>query len=107
LSSLKDVLEVFKDDSIVKGINSMTEALTKLNDQLTKTAIASPNFGDVNATVNAKGGIGSTNRDLADKMDELIVLMKSGGIAVNIDGNRASYLLAKNTRERGGLGATS
>jgi hypothetical protein len=107
LSSLKDVLEVFKDDSIVKGIDSMTEALTKLNDQLTKTAIASPNFGDVNATVNAKGGIGSTNRDLADKMDELIVLMKSGGIAVNIDGNRASYLLAKNTRERGGLGATA
>ena len=43
----------------------------------------------------------------AQKLDELIGLMKSGAIAVNIDGNRASYLLSKNVRNRGGLGAIS
>jgi len=94
LSSLKDVLEVFKDDSIVKGIDSMTEALAKLNAQLILTAIAAPAVGDVNATVNAKGGGGATNRDLADKMDELISLMKSGGIAVYMDSTKVSYALA-------------
>jgi len=47
------------------------------------------------------------NQQLVQKIDELINLMKSGAIGVNIDGNRASYLLAKNTRERGGLGATA
>jgi hypothetical protein len=48
-----------------------------------------------------------TNKVVVDKLDELIGLMKSGGIAVNIDGNRISYFLTKNTMERGGLGATS
>jgi len=49
----------------------------------------------------------STVDDVVKAINLLTDLMKSGGIAVNIDGNRASYLLAKNTRERGGLGATA
>ena len=48
-----------------------------------------------------------TNQLVVQKLDELIGLLKSGAIGVNIDGNRASYLLAKNTRERGGLGAVA
>jgi hypothetical protein len=49
----------------------------------------------------------ATNNQIVQKLEELIGLMKAGGIAVNIDGNRASYLLAENTRKRGGLGATT
>ena len=36
-----------------------------------------------------------TNEQILSKLDELINLMKSGGIAVNIDGRRASELLAQ------------
>jgi hypothetical protein len=36
-----------------------------------------------------------TNAQILSKLDELISLMKSGGIAVNIDGRRASELLAQ------------
>jgi hypothetical protein len=36
-----------------------------------------------------------TNTQILSKLDELISLMKSGGIAVNIDGRRASELLAQ------------
>jgi hypothetical protein len=49
----------------------------------------------------------NTNQQLIQKLDELIGLMKSGGISVNLDGNRVSYFLSKNNTERGGLGATA
>jgi hypothetical protein len=47
----------------------------------------------------------ATNREISAKLTTLIDLMKSGGIAVNIDGSKASYLLAKAKAERGALGA--
>ncbi len=55
----------------------------------------------------AQTPVDNTNQLIVKKLDELIGLMKNGAIAVNIDGNRASYLLYKNTMDRGGLGSIS
>lgn len=46
----------------------------------------------------------ASNREVSAKLTTLIDLMKSGGIAVNIDGSKASYLLAKAKAERGSFG---
>lgn len=50
------------------------------------------------------GIIVESNNKLVAKMDELINLMSSGGIAVNIDGVKASTLLARAQKERGAYG---
>jgi len=39
-----------------------------------------------------------SNKEIINKLDELITLMKSGAIAVNIDGRKASELLAYASR---------
>jgi hypothetical protein len=41
---------------------------------------------------------------LADKFDVLANMMASGGIAVNLDGVKVSYVLAKTTSQRGSFG---
>ena len=41
---------------------------------------------------------------LADKFDVLVNMMASGGIAVNLDGVKVSYVLAKTTSQRGSFG---
>lgn len=41
---------------------------------------------------------------LADKFDALVNMMASGGIAVNLDGVKVSYVLAKTTSQRGSFG---
>ena len=37
----------------------------------------------------------NSSQQIVQKLDELINLMKNGGISVNIDGKKASYALAK------------
>jgi hypothetical protein len=49
--------------------------------------------------------IAEGNKQVVAKLDELITLMSNGGIAVNIDGTKASMLLAKAQKERGAFGA--
>lgn len=70
-----------------------------------KTAEPATGVGTTTTTTANQPAANNPNAQIIQKLDELINLMKSGGIAVNIDGNRASYLLAKNTTQRGGLGA--
>lgn len=101
LSSLKEHLEVFKDETIVDGINKMADAIGKLNAELIT-------LRDVTALLSALGGgttTGGGGNSMADKLDELINLMKNGAIAVNIDGSKASTLLARAQNERGAYGA--
>ena len=50
------------------------------------------------------GIIIESNNKLVAKIDELIGLMSNGGIAVNIDGVKASTLLARAQKERGAYG---
>lgn len=105
LSSLKENLEVFKDETIVNSINTMTDAISRLNTELVT-------LKDVTALSNILGGGKTVAKDgsevgssMVDKLDELISLMKSGGIAVNIDGSKASTLLFKAQKERGLFGS--
>ena len=49
--------------------------------------------------------IAEGNKQVVAKLDELITLMSTGGIAVNIDGSKASMLLARAQKERGAFGA--
>jgi hypothetical protein len=49
--------------------------------------------------------IAEGNKQVVAKLDELITLMSNGGIAVNIDGTKASMLLARAQKERGAFGA--
>ena len=105
LNVITDSLTTFKDKDIVTGISAVTEAIKKLNDELEKTSTMKlMALAAVNVTSAAVAG-GGESGNTSQKLDELIGLMKSGAIAVNIDGNRASYLLANNNTKRGGLGA--
>lgn len=49
--------------------------------------------------------IAEGNKQVVAKLDELITLMSTGGIAVHIDGSKASMLLARAQKERGAFGA--
>lgn len=108
LDTITDSLAGFKDKNVVEGISAVTTAIKELNAAMEKTStlkLSAMSAAGAAATSVIKTK--ETNDTTARKLDELIGLMRSGGIAVNIDGNRASYLLTKNTRERGGLGAIS
>lgn len=48
--------------------------------------------------------IAEGNKQVVAKLDELITLMSTGGIAVHIDGSKASMLLARAQKERGLFG---
>jgi hypothetical protein len=47
-----------------------------------------------NSVANEKTSIDATNQKIIDKLDELIGLMRSGGIAVNLDGRKVSQELS-------------
>jgi hypothetical protein len=64
-----------------------------------KTAGGTASGSDL-GTIIAEG-----NKQVVAKLDELITLMSNGGIAVNIDGSKASMLLARAQKERGAFGA--
>jgi len=49
----------------------------------------------------AKGAAGGGGDEVVNKLDELIGLMKSGAIAVNIDGTKVSTVVGVATKFRG------
>jgi hypothetical protein len=65
----------------------------------TKTTSSTAQGSDL-GTIIAEG-----NKQVVAKLDELINLMSNGGIAVNIDGTKASMLVARAQKERGAFGA--
>jgi hypothetical protein len=109
LSSIGSTLQMFKDAAVVDGIENITEAIKGLNKEIN-------NINLLNVTGlallgnTAKGAAGAAggggNDEVVNKLDELIGLMKSGGIAVYMDGSKLSTALGVVTKFKGSYGAT-
>ncbi len=98
LASLDDTLSIFKDASLILGIYAMANAIGALNTELNGVATNLPALKNLESIRTATGG---GNGELVAKLDELIVLMKNGGIAVNLDGTKVSTALGVATKFRG------
>jgi len=105
LSSIGSTLEMFKDEAIVEGIENITEAIKELNKEINDVNLL--NVAGLALLGNtAKGAAGgAAGGEVVAKLDELIGLMKSGGIAVNIDGSKVSTAVGSATKFRGAFGA--
>ncbi len=90
LASLDDTLSIFKDASLILGIYAMANAIGALNTELNGVATNLPALKNLESIRTATGG---GNGELVAKLDELIILMKNGGIAVNLDGTKVSTAL--------------
>ena len=101
LASLDDTLLIFKDVSLILGIYAMANAIGALNDELSGVATNLPALKNLEITRSATGG-GST--EVVAKLDELISLMKNGGLAVNLNGRAAGNIIADDIRFRGASG---
>lgn len=98
IAALEDAFSVFTDSSLLVGIAGMTFALSLLNEQLSAVATNLPALKNLETVRTAVGG---GNADVVNKLDELITLMKNGGIAANIDGVKAVNLLGVAAKFRG------
>jgi hypothetical protein len=76
----------------------MANAIGALNTELNGVATNLPALKNLESIRTATGG---GNGELVAKLDELIVLMKNGGIAVNLDGTKVSTALGVATKFRG------
>ena len=101
LSSIGGTLQMFKDEAIVEGIENITEAIKGLNKEINNVNLL--NVAGLALLGNtAKGATGGGAGDeVVNKLDELIGLMKSGAIAVNIDGTKVSTVVGVATKFRG------
>ena len=100
LASLKDTLSVFKDQEVINGIYAMGMAIAFLNSQLEQLGVNLPALGEVNKIKGEQG----RNDEVVGKLDELIELMRNGGIGVNLDGTRLNTALGINVKFRGATG---
>ena len=101
LSSIGSTLQMFKDETVVDGIDNITEAIKGLNKEINNVNLLNvAGLSLLGGTAkNVAGGGG--NDEVVAKLDELIGLMRSGGIAVNIDGTKVSTAVGVATRLRG------
>jgi hypothetical protein len=100
LSSIGGTLQMFKDEAIVEGIENITEAIKGLNKEINNVNLL--NVAGLALLGNtAKGAAGGGGDEVVNKLDELIGLMKSGAIAVNIDGTKVSTAVGVATKFRG------
>jgi hypothetical protein len=107
LSSIGSVLQTFKDETIVEGIENITEAVKGLNEEINKVNLL--NISGLallgNVSRGATGGGAGGNSEVVAKLDELIELMRAGGIAINIDGSKVSTAVGSATKFRGSYGS--
>ena len=101
LSSIGSTLQMFKDETIVEGIDNITESVKALNKEINNVNLL--NIAGLSAvgTMGKTAATGGGNAELVNKLDELIVLMKNGGIAVNIDGSKVSTAVGVATKFKG------
>lgn len=101
LSSIGSTLQMFKDEAIVEGIDNITESVKALNKEINNVNLL--NIAGLSAvgTMGKTAATGGGNAELVNKLDELIVLMKNGGIAVNIDGSKVSTAVGVATKFKG------
>jgi len=97
IASLEETLSIFKDQELIAGIYSMGFAIAFLNTQLSALGTNLPALAEINKSKNEQ----SANGEVVAKLDELIGLMQSGAIAVNIDGTKVSTAVGVATRLRG------
>lgn len=95
--AIKDALEVFRDEELITDIDKMTDAIARLNEQLSKVSL---NMGSLREIQSLNVNNNDNNR-IVSKLDELITLMKNGGIGVNIDGYKLSTLTGPIIKFRG------
>ena len=97
ISSLEETFSIFKDQELIEGIYSMGFAIAFLNTQLSALGTNLPALAEINKSKNEQ----SANGEVVAKLDELIGLMQSGAIAVNIDGSKVSTAVGVATRFKG------
>jgi hypothetical protein len=97
IASLEETLSIFKDQELINGIYSMGFAIAFLNSQLSALGTNLPALAEINKSKNEQ----SANGEVVAKLDELIGLMQSGAIAVNIDGSKVSTAVGVATRFKG------
>ena len=97
IASLEETLSIFKDQELINGIYSMGFAIAFLNSQLSALGTNLPALAEINKSKNEQ----SANGEVVAKLDELIGLMQSGAIAVNIDGTKVSTAVGVATKFRG------
>jgi hypothetical protein len=101
LSSIGSTLQMFKDETVVDGIDNITEAIKGLNKEINNVNLLNvAGLSLLGNTAKGASGVGGGDEVVA-KLDELIGLMKSGAIAVNIDGTKVSTAVGVATRLRG------
>ena len=107
LSSIGSTLQMFKDAAVVDGIENITEAIKGLNKEINNVNLL--NVAGLSLLGNnAKGAAGTAGGGGGDevvaKLDELISLMKNGGLAVNLNGRAAGNIIASDIRFFGASG---
>ena len=97
IASLEETISIFKDQELIAGIYSMGFAIAFLNTQLSALGTNLPALAEINKSKNEQ----SANGEVVAKLDDLIGLMQSGAIAVNIDGTKVSTAVGVATKFRG------
>ncbi len=96
LSGIKTALSGM--ETIATSVDALTESLVRFNEEMenvsTLKLAALGIMGAAAAPAPAAAPAAGTNADVVGRLDELISLMKNGGIAVNMDGKRVSSALA-------------
>jgi hypothetical protein len=93
-------------DAFTSSVDKLTLSLSKLNDQVESMSViklaalsvistAAPTAAPTTEAAPTDTGVGA----LGGKLDELISLMRSGGIAVNLDGRKVSSAMASSGRD--------
>ena len=72
-------------------------AIAFLNSQLSALGTNLPSLVEINKSKNEQ----NSSAEVVNKLDELIGLMKSGAIAVNIDGTKVSTAVGVATKFKG------
>jgi hypothetical protein len=105
LSSIGSTLKMFKDETIVKGIENITEAIKGLNKEINNVNLLNvAGLSLLGGATKAAAGGGGGGDEVVAKLDELISLMKNGGLAVNLNGRAAGNIIANDIRFRGASG---
>ena len=93
-------------DAFALSVDKLTLSLSKLNSQVESMSVikmaalsvisaAAPTAASTTESAPTDTGVGA----LGGKLDELISLMRSGGIAVNLDGRKVSLAMASSARD--------
>jgi hypothetical protein len=90
--------------NFISGLFGGSKIKSLVDVEVDQSSISKQPSNNTTSKATVSDTIVETNKIISDKLDELISLMKNGGIAVNLDGSKVSYALGKVSRERGSFG---